>query len=68
MPANSLVELSLLADFGEALFPIALVRERVGVRAPEFFHHFPLRHKRTLGFRIFVNPIELLQCELRAGH
>lgn len=40
-------ELVLLADFGESFFPIAFVRERVGIRSPKFFHHLALRHERT---------------------
>jgi uncharacterized protein (DUF433 family) len=39
-----MVELNLLADFGEAFFPIVFARQRVGVSAPEFFRHLALRH------------------------
>ena len=43
-------ELRLLADFGQTLFPVALVRQRVGVHTPKFFDHFvqcKLRAART---------------------
>ncbi len=43
----SFYELVLLADFGEPFFPIAFMRERVGIRSPKFFHHFVLRHEWT---------------------
>ncbi len=43
----SFCKLMLLADFCEPFFPIAFMRERVGIRSPKFFHHFALRHKRT---------------------
>ena len=62
-----MTELPLFADFCEALVPIALVRQRIGVRAPELFHHLSLRHEWTLRLRIFVNAVELLQRQLRAG-
>src|ERR1022692_737977 len=65
---SSMLELNLLADFGEAFFPIAFVRQRVGVRAPEFFHHLALRHERTFRLRISEAVLHLAQRELRAGH
>src|ERR1035438_9171947 len=43
----SMIELRLLADFCQPLFPIAFVRERIGVRAPQFFHDLALRGART---------------------
>ncbi len=61
-------ELNLLADFGQAFLPVALVRQRVGVRAPEFFHHLALRHERAFRLGIFVRVVNLPQGQLRTGH
>jgi len=61
-------ELQLLADFRQTFLPIAFVRQRIGVRAPEFFHHFALRHERAFRLRIFERVLHLAQRQLRAGH
>ena len=55
----SMPKLNLLADFGQQLFHIALVRQRVGVRAPEFFHHLALRHERAFRLGIFMRVVNL---------
>jgi len=61
-------ELGLFADFGQPLFPVILVCQRVGVRAPEFLHHLALRHERTFRLGIFERVLQLAQGQLRAGH
>jgi len=55
---SAVLKLALFADFGEAFFPFALVGQRIGVVAPEFFHHFTLRHERALGFGSLVNVVK----------
>src|ERR1019366_516402 len=52
------MKLNLLAHFGQAFFPVALVRQRVGVRAPKFFHHLAMRHERTFRPRIFEGELQ----------
>jgi hypothetical protein len=47
-------ELMLFADFGEPLFPIALVRERVRIRSPKFFYYFALWHEWTFGLGLLL--------------
>jgi hypothetical protein len=54
----SVMKLRLLADFGQALFPIAFVRQRVGVRAPEFLDHFAMRHERAFRLRILEGELQ----------
>jgi len=46
------------ADFAEPPFPFALVRQRIGVRPPEFFDHFALRDERAFGLGIPMNIIK----------
>ena len=61
-------ELQLLAHFRQTLFPIAFVRQRIGIRAPKFFHHLALRHERAFRLGIFMRVVNLPQGQLRAGH
>ena len=49
----------LLASFGEFLFPITLVRQRVSVGAPKFPDHLALGHEGTFGLGILMGIVEV---------
>src|SRR5664280_27919 len=49
----SVIKLNLVAHLRQTLFTAALVCQRIGVRAPEFFHHLALRHEWTFRLQFF---------------
>ena len=63
-----MIHVKLLADFGEALFPIAFVCHGVGVGAPKFRDHLALGNEWALGFWISMRVVQSAQGQLRAGH